>query len=209
VRAAFSSAYSTWVVDWPELAHFARAALRFLHSEDSFSLLLSIDQEMVYGKLLVSAYPALQPGFAPQEAMPPEDRHAVFAAVGSILSHRGYSDSEDANAIASTLCFLAGFDTPLQPLLESWERSEAPAVQARLCYLLADWWMRPDMHRLQSLTYLDQVPPLRDNQKILDTFLAEGRIARYLWDHMHVLEIMSEDARYTVEWVMTNANPEA
>lgn len=202
IRAAVCSAYKTWCAEWPQVAHFIPAALRYMADDSAFDLFLDLDPERILKQLLVSARPEFAPEFAPESPMPAPDRRALFDALAALLLHRAVAPeaSRLSEELANLLGFLAQFDAPLRPVLDAWENHPESLARARLCAVMAAHAVHTSRRSFFGNTYLDGAyRPLAENTEPMDALFAPSHVARYILTHTDDLACLSDEAASAVE----------
>lgn len=202
VFAAVWMAYSTWCADWYELAHFIPAALRFLEQDSALGIQARMDPEMLYKKLLVSAWPEFDSGFAPETVMPPRDRQAIFNALAALLLREAGAPDEaiDSEALTDLLGFLAQFDGPILPVLDAWRNDPRGLARARLCAVMAASAVHRSRRSFFGNSYLDGAyRPLPLNAEAMEETFSPTHIARFILEHTDDLGALTEEEADEVE----------
>jgi hypothetical protein len=202
VRAAIWGAYSTWCADWPEIAHFVPAALRYGLLESAVDLSPDIVVEMLYKKLLVSARPDMDPRLAPATPMPQEDRRAIFDAVAALLLEMAASTDSWGlrEELTSGIGFLAQFDVPILPVLEAWLNEPRSVSRARLCSVMAANALHNGRKPFFGNSYMGGAyQPMPENETAIAKTFAPVSVAQYLLDHTDDFAALSEEERYEVD----------
>lgn len=214
VRAALWSAYSTWCADWPELAHFIPAALRYVLQESALDVSIGLEVEMLFKKLLVSARPEPDPRLAPSTPMPQEDRRAIFDAVAALLLEMAAATDSwgHRDDLVSGIGFLAQFDAPILPVLEAWLQEPRSLARARLCSVMAASALHSGRKPFFGNSYMEGAyRPLPENAAAMATTFSPASVVEYLLDHTDDFASLSDEERYEVDlgWYAASMRVEA
>ena len=202
LRPIFWDAYVCWGT-WPQVAYYVPRLLE-LYAEDA---LVGFDDNL-FAKLLLAVRPELAGKIVPElgELMSQEERHSVFEFVQAVLETRlpEKAERDQVYVLTEALSFLAAFDTPIEPLLNTLHQSKLSVVRANVCVFMATYIGQvPEFGN----DWLDNYSLLPENEAVLTAFLAPASVAAYLLAHIEDVQRFDaatrEQVNYAFDWTVS------